>query len=254
MHDSKQKSPLLNLVRNHIRLKHYSIRTEEAYVQVIRRFILFHGKRHPSELGAAEIRQYLSHLVNAGQVSASTQNQALSALLFLYREVLCIELPFIDGIERAKRPVRVPTVLTREEVASVLAGLSGSNRLMASLLYGSGLRLMECVRLRVKDVDFDYCQIIVRDGKGEKDRRTVLPNPLIEQLKSHLTRIKQLHSEDRGKVTVESICLTRWSVNIRMHQPSGVGSGSSRQASCRSIHDQAWCAATTRPRSYCRKL
>ena len=187
---------LLDRVRHHLRLKHYSIRTEEAYVHTIKRFILFHRKRHPAEMGVDEIRQYLSHLATQGQVAASTQNQALSALLFLYREVLGLELPFIDGIERAKRPARVPTVLTREEVNRVLANMSGTHHLMANLLYGSGLRLMECVRLRVKDVDFGYRQITVRDGKGERDRRTILPGPLREPLEQHLVRVKQLHEED----------------------------------------------------------
>ncbi len=190
------KPLLLDQVRACIRLKHYSIRTEEAYVQTIKRFILFHHKRHPQQMGAGEIRQYLSHLATEGQVSASTQNQALSALLFLYREALGIELPFIDGIERAKRPVRVPVVLTREEANEILSQLSGVYHLMACLLYGSGLRVMECVRLRVKDVDFGYKQITVRDGKGEKDRRTVLPISLIEPLRRQLTRTRLLHEED----------------------------------------------------------
>jgi integron integrase len=190
------KPSLLDEVRHRIRLKHYSIRTEQAYVQFIKRFILFHRKRHPSDMGADEIRQYLSHLANVGRVAASTQNQALSALLFLYREVLNVELPFIDGIERAKRPVRVPVVLTREECDKILSQLSGTYKLMAELLYGSGLRLMECVRLRVKDVDFGYKQITVRDGKGEKDRRTVLPILLIDWLRHQLARAKSLHEED----------------------------------------------------------
>ncbi len=194
-----QKSPLLDRVRQHIRLLHYSIRTEEAYLLTIKRFILFHHKRHPRDLGADEIRQYLTHLAHAGQVSASTQNQALSALLFLYREVLSIELPFIDGIERAKRPVRIPVVLAREEIDRVLAHLSGTYHLMASLLYGSGLRLMECVRLRVKDIDFSYQQITVRDGKGQKDRRTVLPEQLVLRLQQQLTLVQQLHEEDLRK-------------------------------------------------------
>lgn len=150
-------------------------------------------------MGADEIRQYLSHLANVGRVAASTQNQALSALLFLYREVLNVELPFIDGIERAKRPVRVPVVLTREECDKILSQLSGIYKLMAELLYGSGLRLMECVRLRVKDVDFGYKQITVRDGKGEKDRRTVLPILLIGRLQHQLNRAKLLHEEDLQK-------------------------------------------------------
>ena len=191
-----QKPSLLDQVSHHIRLRHYSIRTEDAYLKTIRRFILFHHKRHPLEMGVEEIRQYLSYMATEGQVAASTQNQALSALLFLYREVLQVELPFIEGIERAKRPVRVPTVLTRTEANQVLAGLRGPYHLMASLLYGAGLRLMECVRLRVKDIDFGYQQITVRDGKGEKDRRTVLPLRLITPLKEQLTHVRQLHRED----------------------------------------------------------
>ena len=191
-----QKPPLLQQVRHSLRLKHYSIRTEEAYVQTVKRFILFHRKRHPAEMGADEIRQYLSHLANQGRVSASTQNQALAALLFLYREVLGFELERVDGIERARRPQHVPTVLTREEVRRVLSQLSGVHHLMASLLYGSGLRVMECVRLRVKDIDFGYGQITVRDGKGEKDRRTVLPGSLVEPLRVHLERVRLLHADD----------------------------------------------------------
>lgn len=190
------KPSLLDQVRHHIRLLHYSIRTEEAYVLIIKRFILFHHKRHPQEMGVEEIRQYLSHLATARQVSASTQNQALSALLFLYREVLDRDLPFIEGIERAKRPQRVPTVLTSEEVRRVFIHLAGVYYLMASLLYGSGLRVMECVRLRVKDIDFDYRQITVRDGKGEKDRRTMLPHSLAELLKQQLEHARLLHEED----------------------------------------------------------
>jgi integron integrase len=173
-----------------------SIRTEDAYVQTIRRFILFHRKRHPAEMGVDEIRQYLSHLANERSVSASTQNQALAALLFLYRVVLGRELEFVDGIERAKRPRHVPTVLTREEAQNVIARLLGAHRLMASLLYGSGMRLMECVRLRVKDLDFGYGQIIVREGKGEKERRTILPSTLVEPLKTQLARVRLLHDED----------------------------------------------------------
>jgi integron integrase len=187
---------LLDEVRSAIRLRHYSIRTEEAYVNVIRRFILYHNKRHPSEMGVDEIRQYLSHLATDEKVSASTQNVALSALLFLYRAVLVIDLPLIEGVERAKRPQRIPVVLTLEEVKRVLAQMTGTHHLMASLLYGAGLRLMECVRLRVKDLDFDYQQIIVRDGKGEKDRRTILPRPLIEPLQRHLARVRLQHEED----------------------------------------------------------
>jgi integron integrase len=190
------RSVLLDKVRSAIRLRHYSIRTEEAYVNTIKRFILYHRKRHPAEMGVDEIRQYLSHLVNEGNVSASTQNVALAALLFLYREVLEIELPHIEGIERARKPRRVPVVLTREEVGRVLAQITGTHRLVADLLYGAGLRLMEGVRLRVKDLDFSYRQIIVREGKGKKDRRTVLPLPLIEPLRHHLEGVRLQHEDD----------------------------------------------------------
>jgi integron integrase len=190
---------LLEQVRQHLRLKHYSIRTEDAYAQTIKRFILFHRKRHPAGMGADEIRQYLSHLANHRSVSASTQNQALAALLFLYREVLGRGLEFVDGIERAKRPQHVPTVLTREEAQSVMARLPEPYRLMAGLLYGSGMRLMECVRLRVKDLDFAYGQITVREGKGEKDRRTILPSALVEPLKTQLAKVRLLHDEDLAR-------------------------------------------------------
>lgn len=193
---SSRRSSLLDQVRSAIRLRHYSIRTEEAYVNVIRRFIIYYHKRHPKEMGVDEIRQYLSHLATDDLVAASTQNVALAALLFLYREVLLIELPLIEGIERAKRPQRIPVVLTTEEVKRVLSQMTGIHHLMASLLYGAGLRLMECARLRVKDIDFDYRQIIVRDGKGEKDRRTILPQPLAEPIRHHLARIRLQHEED----------------------------------------------------------
>jgi integron integrase len=191
-----ERPSLLEQVRRCLRLKHYSIRTERAYVDWIKRFILFHGKRHPVEMGADEIRRFLSHLATDRAVAASTQNQALSALLFLYRDVLGVELPYVEGIERAKRPSRVPVVLTREEAEHVLSRMSSAYRLMAGLLYGSGLRLMECVRLRVKDIDFGYRQVTVRDGKGEKDRRTVLPESLAGPLGRHLERVRLTHDED----------------------------------------------------------
>ena len=187
---------LLDQVRAAIRLRHYSIRTEDAYVGVIRRFILYHHKRHPKEMGVDEIRQYLSHLATAEHVAAATQNVALAALLFLYREVLGIDLPLVEGIERAKRPQRIPVVLTPAEVERFLHHMSGTHRLMASLLYGAGLRRMECVRLRVKDVDFAYRQITVRDGKGEKDRRTILPEPVVETLRRHFDKVRLQHEED----------------------------------------------------------
>ncbi|HEV2799879.1 MAG TPA: integron integrase [Pyrinomonadaceae bacterium] len=190
------KPKLLEQVRAVARLRHLSLRTEEAYSGWVRRFILFHRKRHPSQMGVDEIRQFLSHLAVTSQVSASTQNQALCALLFLYRDVLQIELPYIEGIERAKRPVRVPVVFTSQEVERLLAQLNGTYSLIASLLYGSGLRLMEALRLRIKDIDFDYQQITVRSGKGERDRRTLLPQPLVGRLSEQLARVRWLHEQD----------------------------------------------------------
>ena len=168
---------LLELVQETIRRRHYSCRTEETYLQWIRRFIVFSGRRHPRELGAAEVTAFLNHLVAERHVAAATQNQALAALLFLYKEVLAQPLPWLDQIEHAKRPVRRPTVLTQSEARQLLAQQRGTKWLMASLLYGAGLRLRECLKLRVKDVDFGYRQILVRDGKGAKDRVTMLPGP-----------------------------------------------------------------------------
>jgi integron integrase len=187
---------LLDQVRQLTRLRHYSYKTEKTYVRWVKRYIVFHGLRHPREMGAAEVTSFLSHLATDRYVSASTQNQALSALLFLYKDVLGVELPWLNGIERAKRPARVPTVLSREEVRAILSRLSGAKRLMASLLYGSGLRLSECLRMRVKDIDFHYSQIMVREGKGGKDRHTVLPEPLADPLCLHLERVKALHDRD----------------------------------------------------------
>ena len=192
----KDNPKLLDQVRDVIRLKHYSIRTEQTYTDWIRRFILFHGKRHPSEMAEIEVTQFLTSLARDGNVAASTQNQALSALLFLYKEVLKQEIGWLDSIERAKKPARLPVVLTRDEVHKIFAHLHGTHRLMASLLYGSGLRLMECVRLRVKDVDFAYASITVRDGKGGKDRVTMLPLNVATPLERHLIKVKAQHEED----------------------------------------------------------
>jgi integron integrase len=198
MHDITQKSEpkLLDQVRGKIRLKHYSIRTEQAYVDWIKRFILHFDKRHPAELGAAEVEAFLTHLAVNGKVSASTQNQAKSALLFLYKAVLEIELPWLDNVEQAKAPKRLPVVLTREEVQKVLMQLGGTNWLIASLLYGAGLRILEALRLRVKDVDFARKEILIRDGKGFKDRVTMLPQTLVPVLQAHLARVKALHEQD----------------------------------------------------------
>ncbi|MER3545793.1 MAG: integron integrase [Chloroflexota bacterium] len=195
---SPQSPKLLDQVRQALRVKHYSIRTEEAYLHWIRRYILFHDKRHPAEMGAPEVQAFLTHLAVTENVAASTQNQALSALLFLYREVLHQDLGPINAL-RAQKPKHLPTVLTREEVRQVIAQMSGTHRLMAQLLYGAGLRLMECVRLRVKDIDFEYKTITVRDGKGEEDRVTMLPDSLITPLQEHLQRVKRLHEEDLAR-------------------------------------------------------
>jgi integron integrase len=183
-------------VRQAIRFRHYSIRTEEAYVQWIKRFILFHDKRHPREMGVREVEQFLSDLAVNRHVAVSTQNQALSAILFLYQEVLRQEIGWLDNVVRAKKPKRLPVILSREEVKAVLNGLSGAKRIMAHLLYGSGLRLMECFRLRVKDVDFSYNHIVVREGKGDKDRVTMLPLNVKSPLRQHLQEVKRLHERD----------------------------------------------------------
>ena len=196
---------LLDRVRAAARLRHYSRRTEAAYVNWIRRFILFHRKRHPDGMGEVEISAFLSWLASEGRVSASTQNQALSAILFLYREVLDRELARMDDIVRARRPRRLPVVMTRDEVRAVLDALAGPQRLMAMLLYGAGLRLLECSRLRVKDVDFGLNQIIVRGGKGQKDRVTLLPAAARGPLTRQLEEVRRQHEKDlkRGAGWVE---------------------------------------------------
>ncbi len=187
---------LLDQTRDLMRLKHYSLRTERTYCDWIERYIRFHKLRHPSDLGTIEVSEFLTHLARDGHVAAATQNQALSALLFLYQQVLKQKIDWLDNVERAKRPVRVPTVLSRDEVHRLFANLEGMPRLMAGLLYGSGLRLMECVRLRVKDIDFAYARITVRDGKGGKDRVTMLPVSLAGPLEQHLRKIKIQHEQD----------------------------------------------------------
>jgi len=187
---------LLHEVRDIMRLRHYSLRTERSYCDWIKRYIHFHNKRHPRDMKEVEVTQFLTHLARDMNVSASTQNQALSALLFLYKQVLKQEIGWLDNVERAKRPGRLPVVLTRDEVHKVFAQLHGTPKLMAGLLYGSGLRLMECIRLRVKDVDFGYLRITIRDGKGAKDRVSMLPVNLAKALERHLQKVKALHEED----------------------------------------------------------
>src|SRR3989338_1671760 len=190
------KPRLLDRVREAIRARHYSRRTEEAYVAWMRRYIFFHGKRHPAEMGAPEITRFLTSLAVDGGVAASTQNQALSALLFLYKDVLELDLPWLDGLVRARRPERLPVVLTREEVRAVLQRLDGVPRLIACLLYGAGLRLLECCRLPVQDVDFATNQIVVRGGKGDKDRVTMLPAMGKPGLVRHLEDVQAQHEAE----------------------------------------------------------
>ena len=189
---------LLDRVRAAIRARHYSIRTEDAYVQWIKRYILFHRKRHPSSMGSVEINEYLSYLAVEKNVSASTQNQALSALLFLYREVLEEQVPWLENLIRAKRPARIPVVFTRAEVRAITARLDGVPRLLAELLYGTGMRMLEAIRLRVKDIDFSRNEITIRDGKGRKDRRTMLPASLAARLREQMEAARELHSQDRA--------------------------------------------------------
>ncbi|MDR2187559.1 MAG: integron integrase [Azonexus sp.] len=191
------KSPkLLDQMREAIRVRHYSIRTEEAYCDWTRRFILFHDKRHPREMGASEISAFLTHLANERHVSAATQNQAKSALLFLYRQVLGMDLPWLDEIVQAKRSARLPVVLTPREVRDLLGTTQGTMGLVAGLLYGTGMRLLECLRLRVKDLELTRREIVIRAGKGNKDRVTVLPENLVLPLQKHLARVKALHDAD----------------------------------------------------------
>lgn len=190
---------LLDVVRDRIRVRHYSYQTETAYLGWIRRFVRFHDGRHPRELAGPDVARFLGYLAVERRVSSSTQNQALSAILFLYKHVLEIELPWLDGVVRAKRPQRIPVVLSRDEVRRVLAHLEGPAWLAASLLYGAGLRVSECVRLRVKDLDFDYRQITVRNGKGAKDRCTMLPDSLAEPRRNQLLRVRALYETDRAR-------------------------------------------------------
>ena len=186
---------LLDRVAAKTRLLHYSIRTEQAYVDWIRRFILFHNKRHPKDMGGPEIEAFLTYLAVEGEVAASTQNQAFSAILFLYQKVLEIELPPLNAL-RAKRPERLPVVLAIDEVRSILVELDGIDLLQAEILYGTGLRILECCRLRVKDVDFTRNQIVVRDGKGGKDRAVPLPERVKERLQEQVQQVRKLHARD----------------------------------------------------------
>jgi site-specific recombinase XerD len=238
-----KRARLLDQVRDAIRRRHYSFRTEDTYVHWIKRFIFFSNRRHLAELGAAEVTAFLNYLARERDIAASTQNQALSALLFLYREVLAMPLPWLDELERVRRPSRVPTVLTQEEMQRLLAQMRGTKWLMASLLYGAGLRLRECLKLRVKDLDFGYCQIVVRDGKGAKDRVTMLPQSVREPLKRHLVQVRALHERDlaAGCGTVE--LRTRLHASIRTLVMNGHGSLCSRRTSSPPTRARERCGA-----------
>ena len=196
MESEKTKSPFLEEVRDVMRVQHYAIRTEQAYLEWIKRFILFHGKRHPDEMGESEIGVFLTHLVVDRNVASATQGQALNALIFLYRKVLNRPMGEIPGIVRSRKKVKIPVVLTQTEVASLLSKLEGVHWLTGCLLYGSGLRLMECIRLRVKDIDFDRLSITIRDGKGGKDRVVTLARELVVPLQRHLESVKTVHERD----------------------------------------------------------
>ena len=199
---------LIEKFRQTIEAKHYSRRTLRTYESWIRRYIKYHRNRHPKEMGGEEVTQFLTHLATEKKVASSTQNQALSALLFLYKEVLDMELPWMDDIVRAKRPVRVPVVLSVREVEMVLDRMHGPSWLVASMLYGAGLRLLEALRMRVQDVDFDAGELVVRRGKGQKDRRTMLPRRIVRPLKAHLERVHRQHkadlASDHGYVEIPS--------------------------------------------------
>jgi integron integrase len=190
---------LLAALRERIRTLHYSLRTERAYEQWVRRFIRFHGMRHPRELGAPHVVAFLSSLANQRNVAASTQNQALAAVLFLYRQVLGMELPWMEEVDRAKRPKRLPVVLTRDEATRLLDAMSGIHQLMARLMYGTGMRITECLALRVKDVDLARREIVIRHGKGGRDRITMLPASLVDAVRRQLDRSREVYGEDRSR-------------------------------------------------------
>ena len=194
-----ERRGLLTVMREVLRTRHLAVRTEQTYLQWTRRYIAFHGRRHPRDLGAPEVESFLSHLAVEGKVSAATQNQALQAILFLYRHVLSIDLPWLEDVTRAKPSKHLPVVLSRAEVRAVLANLDGQPWLVAGLLYGGGLRLMEALRLRVKDLDLERGEMMIRDGKGAKDRMTVLPGALETALRAHLAKLHARHLEDRQR-------------------------------------------------------
>jgi integrase len=222
----QQKPKLLEQVRAVARARHLSHKTEDTYHNFIKRYILFHNKQHPKDLGAEAITEFLTHLAVHEKVSASTQNQAFFALLFLYRDVLQIKLLQIEGVVRAKRPEHLPVVFTPTEAKAILENLTGVPFLVASLLYGAGLRLTEALHLRVKDIDFEMNQIVVRDGKGAKDRTTLLPESLREPLEQQFAKVRFIHTQDLRRGFGETWLPLRWRKNTRMPEKNGNGNTS----------------------------
>jgi integrase len=240
-------------VREAVRTRHHSLRTEEAYLRRVRQYILFCGKRHPSELGAREVSAFISHLAVERKVAGSTRTQALSALLFLYRGVPALPIGWVDDVERAKEPRRLPVVFNREEARAVLGHLREESWLMASLLYGSGPRPMECVRLRVKDLDLARLAITARDGKGGKERVTVLPTSLIEPLERQPERARAQRVAGLREGPGTSTSLTRSPGSTRPPSASGAGSTSSRPATAPATRGRGVSGATTSPRRHCKR-
>lgn len=226
---SSRPPKLLDRVREAIRVRHYSVRTERVYVHWIKRYIFFHKVRHPVEMGAEEVRSFLSHLAVDQGLSASSQNQALNALVFLYKLVLEKDVGWVEGIVRAKRPTRMPVVLTHDEVGRLLAQLDGRVALIGRLLYGSGLRLLECLQMRVKDIDFERNEITVRDGKGRKDRMTVLPAACKPALQTHLEAVRSLHNQDLARGLGRAPMPDALARKYPAPTPDGLGSGSSQR-------------------------
>jgi integrase len=253
MESPPQPPRLLDQLRSLLRRKHYSLRTEEAYEGWVRRFILFHGKRHPKDMGAQEVEAFLSHLAVARQVSASTQNQAKAALLFLYRDLLEVQLPWLDGVTQAREKRRLPVVLTPGEVRSLLDQMAGQMGLVAALLYGTGLRLMEGLRLRVKDLDFEAMEITVRGGKGDKDRVTMLPERLVPMLRAQLQQVKARHERDVAEASVRSSCRMRWRRSTGVRRASRAGSGCFRRPTGRWTRARVRCGAITCMRRACKR-
>ena len=253
---SDMSRPLLSdVVRRQLRARHYSPRTESAYLGWIRRYVRFHGRRHPRELGAAGLSEFLSWLATDGKVAASTQNQALQALVFLYREVLGIELPQLDSVVRARRPRRVPVVLSRDEVLRVYAQVGGAAQLVVGLLYGCGLRLSEALDLRVKDLDFERRQVLVRGGKGDKDRVTMLPERMVGPLRRHLEGVRAWFEAER-RAAAPGVALP---IGVRLAHPQAGASWGWQflfpaRSICRDPHDGAWVRWHVHPRSIQRQV